>query len=165
MDRQGGVFDRPAHPGCESDLMAVDVTRALSSYAAFFERLTPETVGRLSECVISDARVPNPFCDLTGVGKMQHLIHNLYTDVQDPQVAIRDRAVGSRACYLRWQFTAHFKGRKRTFAIDGVSEVQFDQDGMVILHHDHWDSASQLYDHFPVLRTVLGAIRRYVTEA
>ena len=145
--------------------MTLDSNHALNGYAAFFERLTPETVGRLGEHVSPDVRFINPFCDVTGLSKMEHLVHNLYTDVEDPQIAISDRAVGARSCYLRWQFTAHFKGRKNTFAIDGVSEIRFDQRGLVILQHDHWDSASQLYDHFPVLRTVLGAIRRYVTEA
>lgn len=145
--------------------MSLELNRALTGYAAFFERLTPETVNRLSEYVTADVRFINPFCDLTGLNKMEHLVHNLYTDVEDPQIAIVDRAVGARSCYLRWQFTAHFKGRKKIFAIDGVSEIQFDGEGRVTLHHDHWDSASQLYEHFPVLRTVLGAIRRYVTEA
>ncbi len=145
--------------------MSPDVNRALTNYAAFFERLTPETVSRLGEYVSGEVRFVNPFCNVTGLGKMEHLVHNLFTDVEDPQIAISDRAVGARACYLRWQFTARFKGRKNTFAIDGVTEVQFNSEGSVILHHDHWDSASQLYEHFPVLRTVLGAIRRYVTEA
>jgi steroid Delta-isomerase len=145
--------------------MKLDVNHALNGYAAFFERLTPETVGRLGEYVSPDVQFINPFCNVTGLSKMEHLVRNLYTDVEDPQIAVTDRAIGSRSCYLRWQFTAHFKGRSRTFAIDGVSEIRFEQRGLVILHHDHWDSASQLYDHFPVLRTVLGAIRRYVTEA
>ena len=145
--------------------MSLDLNRALSSYAAFFERLTPDTIARLDEYVRADVRFANPFCDTTGAEKMENLIHNLFTDVEEPQIIIHDRAVGARACYLRWQFTAHFKGRKKTFSIDGISEVHFDGDGRVALHHDHWDTASQLYEHFPVLRTVLGAIRRYVTEA
>lgn len=145
--------------------MSLNAAYALNNYAAFFERLTPETVDRLAEHVVPQVHFITPFCDVTGVEKMQHLIHNLYTDVEDPQLSVLDRAVGQRACFLRWEFTSRFKGRKNTFAIKGVSEIIFSPEGMVLHHHDHWDAASQLYEHFPVLRTVLGAIRRYVTEA
>jgi hypothetical protein len=41
-----------------------------------------------------------------------------------------------------------------------MTEVHFDQSGKVAAHLDHWDAASQLYEHVPLLGGVLRIIRR-----
>ncbi len=65
-----------------------------------------------------------------------------------PKFTILDVATSQKAGYIKWQMTGSLKSRPSIFSdLVGMSELVFDADGDLILHHDHWDSAHQLLSY------------------
>ena len=71
-----------------------------------------------------------------------------------------DNAVSGSNSYLRWVMRFKNKKNGKSFSIEGMTEVHFDQSGKVTAHLDHWDAASQLYEHHPLLGGIFRIIRR-----
>jgi hypothetical protein len=42
----------------------------------------------------------------------------------------------------------------------GITQARFNAEGQVVLHQDYWDSAAGLYEHVPVLSSLLYAIQQ-----
>ncbi len=132
-------------------------------YVDFFERLTPERLDELPSLCATDVHFKDPFNDARGIAHMRRVFERMYADVEAPRFEVIDRAlsVDHRICYLRWVFTGHT--RKTTIAIEGVSEVHFDKNGLATAHIDHWDAAGQLYEQLPIVGQVLRRVRRKLT--
>lgn len=127
-------------------------------YADAYEALAPDTIDGLCALVAPDVRFRDPFSDFTGRERLAAVFRHMFEGLSEPAFAVSDIAVGERAAYLRWDFTFSYRGR--AYRIEGMSEVRFDDDGLVTEHLDHWDSGSQVYLHVPVLGRVIAFIRR-----
>lgn len=55
--------------------------------------------------------------------------------------------------YVRWtmEFRTRAVGREVHSRSIGVSHLRFDEDGLVVLHQDFWDSGHALYAHLPLV--------------
>jgi len=62
-------------------------------------------------------------------------------------------------CYLRWQFQGQQK-RLGHWQFSGVTELEFDAEGRVLLHRDYWDAGEHCYMKVPLL----GALLRWLRE-
>jgi hypothetical protein len=72
-------------------------------------------------------------------------------------VTFDDVAVSGRNYYFRWTMDTRMKhlAKGKTIRTIGVTLVRFDPQGRVLLHQDFWDSAQGVWDHVPVLGTVI----------
>ncbi len=126
----------------------------LDAYVAYFERLSPETLGELDALVTPDVRFKDPFNDLRGVADMRRAMAMAF-DHGTPRFEVIDRARSSHAAYLLWRYALG-----TGFVIEGMSEIRFAPDGRIAEHIDHWDSGSQFYSRIPVLGWLIGLVRR-----
>lgn len=137
-----------------------DLEAAVAAYAAFYEGLTPGTLGRLDALCAPDVRFRDPFNDVTGIAAYRAILADMLERVEAPGFEVVDWACSGRTAYLRWVFT--FQPRKGCgpWRIDGMSEVHFDRLGRVAAHLDHWDSGAQFYGRLPILGRLIGLVRR-----
>ena len=133
---------------------------AVAAYCDFFDTLTPETLQRLDVLCHPDVRFRDPFNDLVGVANFRTALGRMFEDTREPAFVVTDRAISHRTAYLRWTFSFRSKKTGAPWTIDGMSEVRFDDTGRVTEHRDHWDSGSQFYERLPVVRHIIGMIRR-----
>lgn len=133
---------------------------AVAAYCDFFETLRPDTLHRLDTLCHPDVRFCDPFNDVVGVGSFRAALGRMFDDTRDPAFVITDRAISQRTAYLRWTFSFRSKKSRAPWTIDGMSEVHFDDSGRVVEHLDHWDSGNQFYGRLPVVRHIIGMIRR-----
>lgn len=76
----------------------------------------------------------------------------MFETMTNPRFEVLDVATSSDRAYLKWRMTGIVNAAPTMpFDIIGMSEVVFDKTGKVTLHHDHWDSASQLLSHLPYI--------------
>jgi hypothetical protein len=139
---------------------ARDLEAAVAAYVAFYESLTPDSVGRLEVLCAPEVRFRDPFNDVVGVGAYKAILAKMFEDVAAPRFTVTDRALSGRVAYLRWDFTFQLRKGAAPWRIEGMSEVHFDAQGRVAAHLDHWDSGSQFYGRLPVLRHVIALLRR-----
>lgn len=133
---------------------------AVASYIAFYEGLTPDSLGRLDALCTPSVRFRDPFNDVTGVDAYRAVLAQMFEDATAPRFTVLDRALSGRVAYLRWDFTFRPRRSPAAWHIEGMSEVHFDERGRVTAHLDHWDSGSQFYGRLPILRHVIGFIRK-----
>ena len=134
------------------------VETAARRWAGFFETLTPDTLSGIGGMCRPDVRFKDPFNDVTGIDPLRRIFEHMFETTVDPTFTVTDVAVSDRTAYLRWRFDFTPKGRPVPWRIDGMSEVRFDENGLVAAHIDHWDAGEQFYAKLPLV----GALVRFV---
>jgi hypothetical protein len=138
----------------------------LAAYARCYETLTEQNLGALAALLAENVRFRDPFSDVTGRGKVIAIFRHMFEAMDAPAFEVLDRVSGERACYLKWRMTGRVKAAgDREIEIVGLSEIEFDDDGLVSSHIDHWDAASQVFGLVPVLGPVLRWLGRRFTPA
>ena len=129
----------------------MDIHAQTQRYADLFTALAPDNLDDL-RAVLSDQVVfVDPFNTLQGKTDFIAIFEHMFEVMTAPKFTILDVATSPKAGYIKWEMTGSLTSRP-TFSLHlvGMSELVFDKDGQLILHHDHWDSAHQLLRHIPV---------------
>ena len=131
------------------------------AYARFFEEMTPETLGSMKQFLAEDIVFADPFNKLHGPDAFIAIFKHMYALMKNPRFDILDVAVSEKAGFIKWRMTGELRSRP-SFQLDltGMSEVQFNDAGLVTAHFDHWDSAHQLLAKLPVIGWL---VRRLLT--
>ena len=121
-------------------------------YADYFERIAPDTLDALGDLLADDVVFVDPFNRIEGRASMVGIFAYMFETMNNPKFEVLDLALSEDRAYLKWRMTGIVKAApKMPFDITGMSEVVFNDAGKVTLHHDHWDSASQLLSHLPYI--------------
>ena len=136
------------------------IEQAAAAYARFYEDLTPDTIARLRAICTPDVRFRDPFNDVTGIDSYVAVLEKMFEDIAEPRFRVVDKALSGRVCYLRWDFSFRLKRGGAPWRFEGMSEVHFDEAGLVAAHLDHWDSGGQFYARLPVLGWLIRQVRR-----
>ncbi len=139
-----------------------DVSDAARRWGAFFEGLTPDNLPEIETLCRPDVRFKDPFNDVTGTAALRRIFDHMFETTVAPRFTVTDTAVSGRTAYLRWRFDFTPKGRSAPWRIEGMSEVTFDDAGLVTAHIDHWDSGEQFYAKLPIIGPLVRLIRRRV---
>lgn len=87
-------------------------------------------------------------------------------DVLQPMTSKgHEAAPQSQAIYLLWEMEAQFSllGKKRLSHTLGISQLCFNDQGLVIFHQDFWDSSQGLDQHLPLLGPPTRWLRQHST--
>ena len=131
------------------------------AYARFFAEMTPETLDNMKHLLADDAVFTDPFNTLHGPDAFVAIFTHMYAVMKNPRFDILDVAVSEKAGFIKWRMTGELRSRPSfQFDLTGMSEVQFNNAGLVTAHLDHWDSAHQLLAKLPVIGWL---VRRLIT--
>ena len=131
----------------------------VNAYVEAFTALTPENVERLYDLVADDVFFTDPFNVIHGKDGFCRIFDHMFETCTAPRFTVNDVAHSATASYLRWQMTGKLKSWPHTnLLFDGMTEVHVDQQGKISQHIDHWDSASQLMRHLPVIGAIIRPI-------
>ena len=134
---------------------------SVNAYVRAFTALTPDNVERLYDLVADDIFFTDPFNVIQGKDGFRCIFDHMFEACTDPRFTVSDVAHSATASYLRWQMTGKLKSWPYTSLLfDGMSEVRVNQQGLICQHIDHWDSASQLMRHLPVIGAIIRPILR-----
>ncbi|MGC6517114.1 MAG: nuclear transport factor 2 family protein [Candidatus Puniceispirillaceae bacterium] len=137
------------------------ITKLAAKYADYFSRIAPDTLDELEAMLSDDVIFIDPFNKLEGKQAFVSVFAHMFEVMTNPHFEILDVALSQERAYLKWRMTGTVNAApKMPFDIIGMSEIEFDSNGLVRLHHDHWDSASQLLSHLPYIGWVTGRISR-----
>ena len=132
----------------------------ITRYADAFAALTPDNMNKLMATVSADIRFVDPFNDVTGRDEFRAIFEHMFATCEAPRFHILDIAIstdqGNQRAYLRWRMSGRVKSWPHTdLGLEGMSEIHLGKDGLVCLHLDHGDSASQLLARLPVIGTII----------
>lgn len=135
-----------------------DVARVV----AFFEALTPGSVGELGLLYDRNARFVDPFNDVQGLAAVEGIFRHMFFALDEPRFVVTGRVVQGQQCFLLWDFHFRFKrfDTQTVQAIRGTSHLVFSDAGLVTLHRDYWDAAQELYEKLPLI----GGLMRWLKK-
>lgn len=137
-----------------------DPAASLARYAAAFEQLTPERLDALAALFAPTARFKDPFNDVRGRAAVRAVFAHMFEQLDEPRFEVTAQALDGAVALLHWRFRFRLRGAARARCIEGMSRVQFDAQGLVSEHVDHWDPAEQVYAGLPLLGALLRWLRR-----
>lgn len=144
---------------------ALTTVTAVHRLAQLYEDLSPELLPQLAQCYASGARFKDPFNDIQGVPAIVRVFEHMFASMEEPRFVVTQRIVQGEQAFLVWEFyfrLRHKRLRSEQF-IRGSSHLQFDAQGLVVLHRDYWDTAEELYEKLPVLGWLMRWLRRQMT--
>ncbi|MEQ8665781.1 MAG: nuclear transport factor 2 family protein [Rhodospirillales bacterium] len=139
------------------------MTQYLDRYVRYLETLSPETLDDLPAYVHPSVRFADPFNDVRGVEAMRRVFDDMFEAVGPVSLEVGHRAVNAGAAYIAWTFHARLGGKPWDF--EGVSQIRFDDDGLVTSHVDHWDTGREFFARLPVVGWAVRGIRRRLRVA
>jgi SnoaL-like domain len=137
---------------------------ALARFAEFFADFSPSKVDvLLPKTYADDVWFNDTLKTIHGRAALGEYLQHSASAVDACTVQVKETLRNSIGDYfVRWTMTIRFKRFKRgvdTHTI-GISHIRFNQQGLVNLHQDYWDSTAGIFEHVPVLGWLIGKIKR-----
>jgi steroid delta-isomerase len=127
-------------------------------YIRLFEELSMERLEGIEDFVSVDIKFKDPFNELSGLDAFRNLLVKMLNDVKGLKFKVTHRAWTEDVLFLRWSFQGEVKGLNY-WRVEGMSEINFDERGLICQHIDHWDAAGQFYEKLPLIGTIIRIIR------
>lgn len=137
---------------------------ALDRFSHFFSSFGVERIDRLLDAVYaSDVYFNDTLKAIHGRDELRHYLRESAAAVEDCRVTIEDSTRTHAGEHLvRWRMMIRFKKLRRgvdTWTV-GVSHLRFGADGRVVYHQDYWNAADGIYEHVPLLGTMIRALKK-----
>jgi steroid delta-isomerase len=128
-----------------------DARAAATRIAAFYETLSPQSLGQLDAFYTPNVWFKDPFNEVRGLEELRAIFTHMYGTLEQPRFVVTGNLVDGDQCFLTWNFEFRFeafdKGTLQT--VRGGSHLKFTTDGLVDYHRDYWDAAEELYEKLP----------------
>lgn len=139
--------------------------KIITDYARIFGQLSPATLPDLRAMLSDDIIFQDPFSRLSGPAAFIAVFEHMFKVMDRPAFEITDIGWSDSAGYIQWKMTGQLRRLPSVpVAIIGLSEVRLDKAGQIIAHIDHWDSASQLLAHLPVIGWFVRRVLRLFSQ-
>ncbi|MBX2832696.1 MAG: nuclear transport factor 2 family protein [Rhodospirillales bacterium] len=134
----------------------------LGEYAAYFEKLAPDTIDQLRDIVTDDFEFRDPFTTLHGPENVCAYLAKTFKETQNPRFEVTHQALDGNMGFLRWRFSAKVPVIGLWDFI-GMTEVTFNKQGNLVASHiDHWDAGQNFYGKLPILGWIIRRLARRV---
>lgn len=153
---------RARHPAPPAGSVAE--SQALARFAQFFSSFAPDRVDKLvPQTYAADVYFNDTLKAIEGREALSHYLRESAEAVDECRVEIHETTRTANDEHLvRWSMMIRFKKFRRgvdTWTV-GMSHLRFDAEGRVVYHQDYWNAADGLFQHIPVLGTLINAIKR-----
>lgn len=126
---------------------------------ALFNALGDGQPNNLSGVYADDVEFIDPAHRVVGRAQLEASFDRLDRNVRSLRFDF-DPAFGSDAdLALPWTMHLELKRPRRTIVLPGISHLRI-EDGLVVFHRDHFDLGAMLYEHVPVLGSLVRIVKR-----
>ncbi len=129
---------------------------------AFFNQLRKDRLELVDQFYSPDVFFQDPLGDIQGRDKLRAYYKNLYESVLDIRFEFRNIGSVENRAFAPWIMHLRAPKLKRAqwISVAGISEIEFDsRSGQATYHRDYFDMGAFIYEHIPVLGSVVRAIR------
>jgi steroid delta-isomerase len=142
--------------------MPIDAATTLQNYLALWADPSPDRdLNRLDDLTTGDVTFRDPIQEIHGREWLKAIFADSHESVADTEVRIDGIAwVDQRRAFVKWRYAGTIKRLKlRNWSVTGMSDIRFDAAGLIVAHEDHWDLASGLFEHFPLIGGLFRRLR------
>lgn len=133
----------------------------LSTFGERFAALNKDNLERLGELYSDDVLFRDPLHEVRGLDALRRYFAELYANVDALRFEFHGcDQVGEGEGYLRWTLSYRHPrlARGAPIQVDGCTHLQWRD--KVYLHRDYFDAGALLYEHLPVLGSLITWLKR-----
>ncbi|MEY2776489.1 MAG: hypothetical protein RLY30_587 [Pseudomonadota bacterium] len=136
-----------------------------SRFQTCVEGLSLDRLEELGQFYAPDAQFQDPFQAVQGREAILRCYRSMFTGLHEPRFsALAYAGQGPNdPVAVRWVFGFSLRPQSASTQIPGTSWLQFDAQGLIVLHEDHWD-ASRLIDAFPWVGGVTRLVKKQIAK-
>ncbi|MFD2228776.1 nuclear transport factor 2 family protein [Alkalimarinus sediminis] len=111
-----------------------------------------------------DMLFQDSFHRIEGVDELKEYFSALYLNLKSSEFTFHNHWIGNGSAMLTWTMTySHPRlNGGREISMEGATEIRFGE--KVYYHKDYFDGGSLLYEHVPVLGTVIKQLKKYMAK-
>jgi steroid delta-isomerase len=137
--------------------MSNNAVQRFDEIANWFESLSPQTLLHIDQIYAAQATFVDPFNAVHERGLIQAIYQHMFNSLEQPRFKIVRKIVSNQQACMVWRFT--FTLKKRSFDIEGSTVFELNDQGLILLHRDYWDTSRELYEHIPILGHLFKRLR------
>lgn len=131
---------------------------------AIFNEMGRDSLQLVDELYSPGVLFVDPFHRIEGRNALYDYYEKMYANVHSIRFDFSGKTSSGNDLVLYWAMTfrhARLRGGKPV-TVEGCSLLAFGEDGKVVLHRDYFDAGALIYEHIPVLGSVIRRIRSRV---
>ena len=138
-----------------------DIPNHLAAYLRHFTHIQSLSPEDCRDHIHPMIRFVDPFSDVIGAGKLVAILQKTLDDVTDPQFTVQEiwMVEPDRKGMVKWRFQGQVS-LIGNLDVTGISEIDLDDDGLVISHRDYWDAGLEVYGKMPLLGRLIRRLRQ-----
>lgn len=132
----------------------------LLAYVNTYNELHAGNLDRLAEIYQQNITFVDPVHKIEGLSQLQDYFNNLYLNMNQCQFVITNTVANGHQAAIYWTMTFSHKKIKsgQDVVVEGHSLLK-ETDGKVIYQRDYFDVSSMVYEHVPIIGSIIKAIK------
>lgn len=129
---------------------------------AAFNGLSRDTMDLLERFYDDEVVFEDPLGRIEGLDALRAYYENMYRNVTEISFHFGDGVTEGDTHVVTWEMRVRAKGlnRGREVRLEGNSLIRFGASDRVIYHRDYFDMGAMVYEHVPVVKHFVRAIKR-----
>ena len=134
---------------------------AIENLQSKYESISQGSVDELVALYAMNASFKDPFNAVVGRDAINKIFLKMFEQVDSPRFIVKQALQQDHSACLLWQFHFKFKRWDTTNkCVTGVSWLQFNEDYLVASHTDYWDPAEGIYEHLPLIGSLMKGLKK-----
>lgn len=134
----------------------------MKDFLDLYRILNRENVDRIGEIYTDDIHFIDPAHEIRGLDNLLNYFKHLYANVERIEFDFFDQISDSDSGYVRWTMRFSHPRLKggADIVVPGSTHLKFSADNKAHYHHDYFDLGTMLYQHLPILGSIIRTINR-----
>ena len=133
----------------------------LTLFRDLYQSLNSENLNLLDEVYSENIAFTDPLHSIDGIDNLKRYFAQMYENAGGVTFEFLKETLQDNEAFISWRmhFTHPRLNRGRDILVEGASIIRFDAHGKIDYHRDYYDAGSLLYEHIPILGTVIKTIK------
>ena len=133
----------------------------ISDFIKLISTFDSDSLRDLPEIYSPTIEFEDPINTVQGLDNLCLVFEDLLKVFSEIEIQVKETSSTDHTAFVRWLMAYRF--RKKEYSIDGVTHLEFDSSGLICKHKDYWDASFPLYGAFPMLGSLMRAIKKMAT--
>jgi len=133
----------------------------LQNFCQVFSELDSSSWDKLGLCYSENIHFKDPVHEINGLPELRSYLISLCRELKYCRFSFEQCVEDGDSAFLRWAM--HYAHPKiaggKPLTLEGVTEVTFDGE-LVVFHCDYYDMGAMLYEHLPVVGSIVRWLRK-----
>lgn len=131
-------------------------------FKVFYRDIKKIPLSEIDEVYADNVLFKDPVQEVRGIEQLHACMMALCADVHSGRFEYLDQMVSENCAYIKWNM--HFKHPKlggKTLTVRGMSQIQFNE--RIYYHEDVYDLGQMLYEHVPLVGSLIRGLKKRLT--